>query len=409
MHRYSWIILLVFYSHTCKAQRTDDFQFRCTLPEAEAGWYTVPLTIEMLSNMNNRLSDLRIIGMDDNNDTLEAPYLLRRTEEASGSLAVAFKRLNSVYNEKGSFFTFELPENVSVNQLELNFANTEYDWKIQLQGSQDQREWFTLTDNYRILAIQNPSVSFTYTTVQFPPASFRFIRLWIKTKDQVNLIDASVQQAVKKETSWNNYSRLMWAARDSAAARTSIVEVDLGGSLPVSHVRVHVSDTIDFYRRMTIACCTDSVSTGAGWVRKYHEVWRGFFHSFNDTWQGLSLTKSRYWRITVFNEDNVPLKFLAVDVRGPQYRLITRLPVDARFALYYGHPNLGAPAYDLVHFSERIPDAPPVLIAYREEILAGATVIQAVPLIQKKQWLWVVLIIIMAILVIFATRMLRKS
>src|SRR5690606_40823506 len=61
----------------------------------------------------------------------------------------------TAHNESGYFFTFEMPAREPINQLYLQFKEKNFDWKIRLEGSHDQQEWFTIADDYRIVSISN--------------------------------------------------------------------------------------------------------------------------------------------------------------------------------------------------------------------------------------------------------------
>ena len=43
----------------------------------------------------------------------------------------------------------------SLVQIKLSFKQENFDWKVKLEGSNDNKVWFTVVTDYRILAIKN--------------------------------------------------------------------------------------------------------------------------------------------------------------------------------------------------------------------------------------------------------------
>ena len=98
--------------------------------------------------------------------------------------------LNTSYNDKGYYYTFEVPAKEPINQINLNFNQQNFDWKLKLEGSQKQQEWFTVIEDYRILSIKNKLTDFQFTNVSFPNSSYRFFRLVIASDIKPELQDA---------------------------------------------------------------------------------------------------------------------------------------------------------------------------------------------------------------------------
>ena len=157
-------------------------------------WHKIVLPDDIFRKISQNLTDIRVFGITTNNDTVEAPYLLRLTTEKISSKEVAFKTLNASHNDKGYFFTFEIPTEKSINQIKLEFKQQNFDWRLKLEGSQNQQEWFTVIENYRILSIKNELTDFQFTKMTFPNSKFRFFRLLIDSEEKPDLTVAKISQ-----------------------------------------------------------------------------------------------------------------------------------------------------------------------------------------------------------------------
>ena len=58
-------------------------------------------------------------------------------------------------------------------------------------------------------------------------------------------------------------------------------------------------------------------------------------------------SRYRYYRITVFNEDNPPLPVTTARASGFVRKVIFSATAGASYRLYYGNPDVSAPSYEL--------------------------------------------------------------
>ena len=132
-----------------------DYNYQREINGINDQWHKVSLPNNIFNNIKNDLSDIRIYGIKTDNDTIEAPFVLQRLTEETNLTKINFLTLNETHNTDGYFFTFEIPTSESINQINLDFSSPNFDWKVTLQASMDNHEWFTVVENYRILSIKN--------------------------------------------------------------------------------------------------------------------------------------------------------------------------------------------------------------------------------------------------------------
>ena len=69
---------------------------------------------------------------------------------------VGFEILNKVQTTDGHYITLKAPAIMDTEEIILNITNENFDWKINLEGSHDQKQWFSILKNYRILHPEGP-------------------------------------------------------------------------------------------------------------------------------------------------------------------------------------------------------------------------------------------------------------
>ena len=154
----------------------DQYSYKRELSGIKDQWHKIVLPDNIYGKISPDFSDIRIIGLSTNNDTIEVPYILKIDEDKITQKEVSFNLINQSASEKGYYFTFEVQVDNSVNQINLEFKQQNFDWKVTLDGSQNLREWFSIVEDYRILSIKNDLADFQFTKVGFPDSKYRYFR-----------------------------------------------------------------------------------------------------------------------------------------------------------------------------------------------------------------------------------------
>ena len=249
---------------------------------------------------------------------------MRFNKEQLVQKEVTFKLINQVRNEKGAYFTFEMPRENTVNQILLDFKKPNFDWKIVLEGSQNQNEWFTLTADYRILSIKNNSTNYKFTEVSFPPSKYRFLRILVPDEKNPEFLKATIFQADKTAGKYRDYPlEITYIEHDKDTKRTT-VDLELGRPLPISFLKVDITATYDYYRPISISYVTDSVNTEKGWRYNYRNLASGTLTSIEENTFKFTSTILQKLRIVIVNQDNDPFQFDGFLAKGYVHELVAR-------------------------------------------------------------------------------------
>ena len=69
------LLLIAVYSSSFG--QMDDYNYKRELKGVDEQWHKVILPNEIFGKSSQNLTDIRIFGLPENNDTIEAPYLLQ--------------------------------------------------------------------------------------------------------------------------------------------------------------------------------------------------------------------------------------------------------------------------------------------------------------------------------------------
>ncbi|MGH1364586.1 MAG: DUF3999 family protein [Calditrichia bacterium] len=402
-----YLLLLLFTSFAFG--QAENYSYSREVKGIENLWHSIVLPNEVFRAISPSLSDIRIFGKTVKGEIVEAPYLLRAAADKVVNTDINFKQLNTSSNSRGHFFTFEVPENTDMNQLQLELEQQNFDWKVELEGSQDQREWFSIVKDYRIVSIKNQLTSYRFSTISFPKAQYRFLRLRIPSSEKTLLTSAKITQHQTIAGDYRNYPIRSMERSEDKVRKQTIVNIALSSRVPATRLKIDIQDDFDYYRPITIEYLADSVKTEKGWKYSWRSLTSGTLTSIEPNNFYFNHILFRKLRIHISNQDNQPLSIGSVSVTGPVYDLIVRFTESAAYHLTYGNAKATRPQYDIARFKENVPqDVSEVTLGVERE-LAKASNPEVEPLFGNPLWLWGIMLVVIGLLGWFSLKMLKNE
>ena len=386
-----------------------DFKYKRELKSIDKPWHQITLPNELYGKISQDLSDIRIFGIKANNDTIEAAYVLKKNDQTITNKGVSFKIINQSFNENGVFYTFEIPAAQTINEINSTFKNENFDWKVNLEGSNNQIEWFKILENSRILSIKNPSTNFRFTKLIFPDSQYKYYRIFIKTKDKVVLNDARVLLNETQNGIYRDFSVKKQTISENKKTKQTEINIDLEMAVPVSLVKISTSNQFDFYRPISIQYLSDSVKTEKGYIYNYETIGNGTLNSLDKNEFKTNTTTAKKLKIIIENNNNPILNIGKIEVKGFTNQLVVRFVEDANYFLVYGNENTETPTFDIINFTDKIPKNLTDLTFGTETLIDKKAATKAQPLFENKYWLWGIMLIIIALLGWFSLKMMKKE
>ncbi len=399
--------LFLFFLGGFAFGQMDTYHQKMELGGVSEPWHKIVLPDAVFGEISNDLSDIRIYGITTANDTIEAPYLLRMTDEKSNDKTVNFNLLNTSRNADAYYFTYEIPTGEPIDQIQLALGNENFDWRIKLEGSQDQNQWFTLLEDYRILSIKTGTTEYLFTDLNLPPAKYRYYRIGIPGTEKPELNGAKIilRETIAAET--QDYSIGHMVVNNSDNNET-IIDIDLKKRVPLSSLKIEVGDKVDYYRPVSIRYVTDSVATEKGLKYRYGDLGSGILNSIEGNAFKFRSTILQKLQITIANHDNRPLKIQGVEAKGYKYELLARFTEPATYYLTYGNPTARRPQYDISKTTANIPDNLTKLTLGKAQQIPQKEIPAIEPLFKNKIWLWAVMGVVILVLGWLTIGMIRK-
>ena len=404
------IRLICFFIALCSMAngQMNEYSYKRQLIGVKDQWHTLILPNEIFDKASANLNDIRIYGIDKKNDTLEIPYILRLSYDKINSRDISFNRINESKNEKGYFFGFEIPGEKTISSIKLDFKQQNFDWKVKLEASQNQNEWFTIVDDYRILSIKTDKTDYKYTEINFSASNYLYYRLQIYTDHKPELLSVTITDSEIIEGKYRQYDIGSIKNEEIKSSKQSILSIDLGNKLQVCKLKIFVKASQDYYRRISIKYLSDSTKTEQGWIYNYTFLQSGLLNSIVKNEFVFTSTLLQKIKIEIDNQDNKALEIDSVHVMGYEHELTARFTGLASYYLCYSNNKAQKPQYDIDRFEDKIPEKLSAIELDKEEIIIKDGIQKTNPLFQNKAWLWAIMILIILILGWFSMKMIKK-
>ncbi len=402
------VLFIAFFVAEIAFAQLDTYNYSREINNISETWHSIDLPNGVFEKVSNNLNDFRIYGITET-DTIEAPYLLKIASEKQTEKNIAFNLINTSKKGNTYFFTFEIPSEKTINEIHLNFKQQNFNWLVNLEGSQDNNEWFSTVENYRILSIKNNQTDYQFTNLKFPPVKYRYLRLQVKADKKPELITAATQLSSFETPVYKNYPAKSFLITEDNELKKTIVDINFSESLPISLVSLKIKDSIDYYRPVIIKYLADSIKTEKGWKYNFNALTKSTLSSFENNDLHFYSTITKKLRIEIENHDNRPLKIEGVIAKGYAHKLVARFVEPARYFLAYGNPKAKKPNYDISKFPENIPLNISTVNLSEEKIISKKEVEKPSPLFENKLWLWVIMLVIITLLGWVTINMIRKK
>ncbi len=403
MNRYLYFIGFLTIPFFSSAQ-WPAYKYQRAIDPVKDSWHSVPLPEDIFSHIYSDMNDIRIYGITDSGDTIQAPYVLRSSQMRRTTMERKFEIRNVSHRESGSYFTLVMDDPKTINEISLSFSQNNYDWQVTVEGGNDGKDWFVLAEKQRIVDIHKPDAAFSYNRINIPRSDFKYYRLLIHGVQDAEMISASVNL---NEIRGGKLERRMLDDFDyEVIDEKTDVYITLKNQSPVSRVQMFMNDTLDYFRPVSVLMATDSLRTESGYRYRYEPLMSGVLDSGDSTPMEFDPVLMNRLKIEITNLDNEPLQVRTAVVSGPEYHLMVRFEKKADYYLVYGRENDRKPQFDIERFD--IPASATVIYLDIEEPVVVMNS-KSSPLFEHSAWLWAVMGIVILVLGWYSYQMLTSE
>lgn len=402
----SFGIFLVVY--LASFQVFSQFQYKRKILGIEKEWQKIDLPLDIHEKTVGNVNDVRIIGIKNKKDTIEIPFLL--SDEIPPNESINFNIINTSKSGGEYFFTLESKKPKEINEINLKFGNDNFEWKADLQGSNDLINWFEILNEIRLVGLKNEEANFQFSKLKFAKSKFRYYRTIIRTNVLPNLISATYVEYSRKIEEFQKIQVINLKTQQNSLKKQTIIEAELNFKCPINNLKLELDKPTDYLRNIKIEYEEILYNKKRNPTNIFQTAYYGSISSLKNNEVSFENIICKKIRITINNADNQALKIKNIELFGPKSVIIARFQNPTlEYYLLYGNPKISKPNYDIINFSDKIPVEISKSELGKEEINLQLLETNKTAFNFSKYLIWCILFIILLVVAWFSIQMLKEK
>ncbi len=340
-HLKQLVLLILFTAISCIASAQMHFKYSAALDSIkQSGFYRIPLSSSVLAKCQKDFADLRILD----NAGSPAAYILQ-TEKGDFyttpmiDLPIIKKGKEA---DKQWHVTLENNAKRSIDCIVLTVKRTSANRNITLSGSDDNKHWYVISENY------NPEYTISQPdsrSLYFPLSSYRYFQITLFGKDLLP-IDIEKTGVFSNKITAPQYSEIPLSyhlTQKDSNNKKSYIKISFDEANPIERIRLKLN--AKYYKRhLSIYNSLDNMPLCDTVISSFN----GEYPTIN-----LSCKEKALWMV-MDNEDNSPLKINEINFDQLNRSLVAYLDSSKKYQLYFGDSTLALPSYDIASFKDSI-------------------------------------------------------
>lgn len=413
------ITILLFCLANASGQ---SFKGEAMIPSVETdGFYRVLISPQINFHLNDDVSDIRIYDSKNH----EVPYIFQK--ESRKYSEERFIEYEIVKKEiKAGCCTSLVLRNAKrtpINNINLIIKNADASREAVLSGSDDNKEWFVISQSLMIDPSANSAETESVQIVGFPWSNYEYYLLKIKDRANTSLgiLESGDEHSVYEplnilkaghyETRFSEGQFIDLPVKisttDSASQKKTYVRLMFNGLQFIDQLEIVVSGAKYYRRDATIL--NERPRTFHG--KKLSEFFQQNFQLTSGRTAIIDMMgiRSKEFLIEIENQDNPPLIISDVKVSQLNRYLTAWLKTGEAYTLRFGQPKLSAPVYDLKFFKDSIPQDVKVLHTAEAKILKKTEAAVSETFFTSKVFIWTAIVAVMIVLGVMSVKMVREA
>lgn len=296
-------------------------------------YYQIHIPNQIRALTEPDLKDLRIL--DEQNK--QVPYKVKHTDYKTDE--TTFEQY--AFTKKNNDFIVNKGSKKVINYMVLKLKNTAITKYYTLSGSNNQKEWFAITDTCS-LSLNNNSKTSVYWPIYFPLNDYQFIKLSIN-----NAVSAPVNIETigyyKNQFVINELDKIekYYQSLPGTEGKTTTIKLTIPNKQQIDEIRFKVNGP-NYYNRNVAIYKNIMVKHKRELIAQKEFLYQLTLNSENSLNFPVNIYENELF-IAIENNDNLPLEIDAIQLYQKPIYLVAELNTNKNYAIYFGDKNLNAP------------------------------------------------------------------
>lgn len=397
------LLLLLLLTNFCFGQ----FQTTAKLDKvSQNGFHEIKLTPEIRSYSRLDLSDLRIFDSKDN----EIPYFIQNSNNISSESFTEYTILSKKTEaKKNTSIVIEVPSKNN-KELSLYIANSDVVKKYSISGSNDQKEWFGVSDLQTLYDLNSTTEPSVIKTITYPLNTYKYLKIEFDDKKTlpINVLKVGNSSIHTQNTNLEEIKPKKTSIIEDSSKKETQIQILFGNPQIINQIVFEVSKPT-YYKRKAIL------------YRKIEREIKGKTQFYDEEITSFELNSNvknsftipeifeKELFIKIENQDNLPLTISSVKFNQKPISIIADLSAGDHYILKTNNKNLAQPHYDLSDFKNKISTVLPQVTIVKMEQKSEIKKENDTKSFWQQSWFMWVCIILGGLMILFFTASLVKD
>lgn len=404
MKHYSFLLLLLL-ANLSIAQYNTTAKIKTV---TQNGLHKIVLSPEIRSFSKQDISDFRIFDSKEN----EVPYfLIQNGNETTTTNFNEYKIVSKTsIPKKSTSVVIENPSTQNYEKISLFIANSNVVKTYSVSGSNDQKEWFGLSNGQELYDLSSTNETFVVKTIAFPLCSYKFLKIDLNDKKTlpINILKAG---SFKSQIESNSLVQLVpknFKVNQIPLKKETLIHIVFDAPQTINQVIFEISKP-NFYTRNATIYKKKTVKRKRKTIAYEDAITYLELNSKTKNTFKIPEIFEKEFFIKIENQDNQPLTIIGVKCMQIPVSIIADLNANEEYTVKTGNPNLASPQYDLSNFRNSISNNLPETLIYEVKRTASGKNIIAEKSFWQQAWFMWACILLGGIAILYFTSSLIKD
>ena len=338
---------------------SQNYQWQSELTKTTAsGFYKIDLNPSVVAKLNTNFSDIRI----KDEKGIEIPYFLEKEPfSVTKRVFKTYQIIKKIKWKNGATVLVIKNENKdTINNIQLQIKNFDVSKRLELAGSDDAKNWFTIKENYLFRSANGNQTTSEIKSLNFPYTDYQYYRIIIYDcfSLPINVIKIGYFDTYQEQGKFKQLENKVLTRFDSSATKQTYIKLNFTETPYFDKLVIKADKPMYYYRKAKL--CAQRVDKKG---RIHYDVLDYLTLNSNSDF---TTYFSDYDKDEIFlvieNEDNPPLENISIAAYQLNRYLIAHLEAKMDYNLVFGSDGNGAkPNYDINHFKSSVEQTIPVL------------------------------------------------
>lgn len=400
-------IIIFLYSISLFADSTGIKVVGYQLKNIEKGWNQLELDDELLSKMSTINTFIKVNLVNTANDTLEVPYVIVNTNKVDSVARIPVEIIKKATKDDRKYYTLVADSTQILSNLEFSFNWRSQLGRITLEGSNNRKEWFTISDSLILGEKRNNYQKISSKIIYKLDSIYKFYRLSTDdTKSELkNVIYENVYSA---NPTYKKISVKSLKHRTDKEKKKTIYKFSLIKRLPIHYITIDIQSKREYKRTANLFALLDSTKTNEGYKYKYKLIETFVLNSADSTNYAFSYPDHfQHYKLEIENGTEPPLKIGRLTVYRQEYILKARFDKEGEGFIQIANTGI-FPIYDIDKLKARIPrEMNEMKIGKKIEVEIAKE--EEVPANTNQIWLMVVMMSVVFIVAFLSIKLSKRK